>query len=154
MVSFASRLKELRKEKGLTQPELGKSLGVARSTVAVWESGSRLPEMTTLQKICELFDISMPYLLGTTSNRTVLDPKAEMLLELDARDKDNYLTYLCKCLCRLSDDSLEIINGAIQAAMRRDERKALLAPEDLYIVSVQTEWLEDDAPDDDAVLCD
>lgn len=38
-----TRLKELRKENGITQSELAKSLNVSRSSIAMYENGDRIP---------------------------------------------------------------------------------------------------------------
>ena len=43
MSAFAERLKELRKERNLTQTDLAKELGVAMNTVSIWERGERQP---------------------------------------------------------------------------------------------------------------
>ena len=42
---FPERLKQLRKEKGLTQVTLAETLGVSKGTVAMWETGKRMPSI-------------------------------------------------------------------------------------------------------------
>ena len=49
----------LRQEMGLTQEELGRLLGYSRALVAQWESGRRKPDIAALQKISELFGVSI-----------------------------------------------------------------------------------------------
>ena len=61
---FGIILKELRIEKGLSQRKFGENLGVCNQTVSFWESGSREPDMDTLIKIADFFDVSVDYLLG------------------------------------------------------------------------------------------
>lgn len=61
-----SRIKDLRKEKGYTQAHLAKMLGVARSTVSMWESSPQEPDNETLGKIADVFGVSTDYLLGRT----------------------------------------------------------------------------------------
>ena len=61
---FGERLKELRVEKGLSQRKFGELLGVCNQTVSFWESGSREPDMDTLVRISDFFDISTDFLLG------------------------------------------------------------------------------------------
>ena len=58
------RLKELRKEKGISLKELGQILGVAESTVSLYESGKREASYTILHKLSEFFGVSIEYLLG------------------------------------------------------------------------------------------
>lgn len=64
MASFASRLKELRKEFGLTQLDLSKIINIGKSTVSMYESGKRKPELETLEAIADYFNVNMEYLLG------------------------------------------------------------------------------------------
>ena len=60
---FKDRLRELRKEQGLTQEELGKKIFVSRSTICKWEIGNGLPSDTNLESLCELFNVSKECLL-------------------------------------------------------------------------------------------
>lgn len=60
------RLKQLRKEKGLTQKEVAFALGIALTTYANYEQGTREPSIETIIKICKYFDVSSDYLIGLT----------------------------------------------------------------------------------------
>lgn len=57
-------LKKLREEKGLTQSELGKELGISPSTVGMYEQGRRVPDVPILKKMSAFFEVSLDYLLG------------------------------------------------------------------------------------------
>ena len=59
-------LKKLREEKGLTQSELGKELGISPSTVGMYEQGRRKPDFETLEKIADIFNVDMNFLIGNT----------------------------------------------------------------------------------------
>ena len=63
-MSFNIKLRTLRKKKGLTQKELAGDLGVALSTVAMWETANREPDLATIRKIAEYFDISIEELVN------------------------------------------------------------------------------------------
>ena len=65
-------LKELRKEKDITQEEFASRINVAKSTVSSYENGSRLPSYDILVKIAQLFHVSTDNLLGC-SNTYVLN---------------------------------------------------------------------------------
>jgi len=65
-MTFSDRLKELRKEKNLTQEELAKILGISRSTIAGYETERKEPDYETLKKIADFFNVSTDYLLGRT----------------------------------------------------------------------------------------
>lgn len=61
------KLKQLRKEKGLTQEEIANIIGVSKNTVSRYELGSREPDFETLNKLAEIFSCTTDYLLGRTS---------------------------------------------------------------------------------------
>lgn len=48
-----------RKEKGLTQQDLGEMLGVTNKTVSRWETGAYLPDLSTIPELCRVLDISV-----------------------------------------------------------------------------------------------
>lgn len=55
---------KLRKEKNMTQVELGKKLGVTKNAVSKWERGLCLMDMSLLKPLCEILDISIVELLN------------------------------------------------------------------------------------------
>lgn len=57
------KLKELRKEKGISLKELGSIIGVAESTMSLYENGKRQPDYETLLKLAEYFGVTVDYLL-------------------------------------------------------------------------------------------
>ena len=85
-----NRLKELRKEKGMSQKALAKELGVSYRTLQYWENGEINIKPVHLKTLCEIFDVDAPYLLGynTVKNETnikvsVLDEALEKLREIN-----------------------------------------------------------------------
>ncbi|MBQ5898252.1 MAG: helix-turn-helix domain-containing protein, partial [Oscillospiraceae bacterium] len=64
MPDFCTVFKNLRKDNNLTQAELAKKLGVAPSTVGMYERGQREPDFETLEKIANYFSVNMNTLLG------------------------------------------------------------------------------------------
>ncbi|QVK17031.1 helix-turn-helix transcriptional regulator [Mycoplasmatota bacterium] len=72
-MEFGQKLLSLRKEKGLSQEELGGQLMVSRQTVSKWELGDSTPEMDKLILISEFFDISLDELVkgSDTSNLNI-----------------------------------------------------------------------------------
>ena len=63
-MEFGKLLKKLREKEGISQRELAKELGVGKTTVSVWESGLTEPNMTSLKKLSEFFNISIDELCG------------------------------------------------------------------------------------------
>lgn len=67
------RLKKLRKDKGLTQEELGKMLGVGKSIICCYEKGSRNPSLENLVDMMYIFGVSADYLLGADNKVKTYD---------------------------------------------------------------------------------
>lgn len=64
-----SRIRELRKEKNLTMKKLGECVGVAESTISLYETEKRQPDNEMLKKIADFFDVSIDYLLERTNEQ-------------------------------------------------------------------------------------
>jgi len=64
MEIFSQRLRELRKEKNLTQKELAEALDMTQRKISYYEMGGSDPSTSTLLKIAKYFDVSVDYLLG------------------------------------------------------------------------------------------
>ena len=62
-MSFADKLIQLRKAKGLSQEDLADSLGVSRQAISRWEQGNTFPDLLNLQKIMKVFGVSADYLI-------------------------------------------------------------------------------------------
>lgn len=60
---LGSRLKTLRKSKGMTQHALGRALGVSASAIGMYEQGRREPDHETIAALCHLFGVSSDYFL-------------------------------------------------------------------------------------------
>ena len=54
----------MRKEKGITQKELGEKLNVSDKTISRWERGDRIPDSYAIKEISKLLNISCDELLG------------------------------------------------------------------------------------------
>ena len=84
--TFGSRLKQVRKDRKLRQRDLAESLGVAQTTIANYEQGTRFPDEGVLWRIAEILDVSLDFLLGradtptgmTKEPGTSLHPPAEL----------------------------------------------------------------------------
>ena len=64
------KLKELRKEKGISQLKLAMDLSMNQNTISRYETEDRQADYETLIKIADYFNVSIDYLLGRTENRT------------------------------------------------------------------------------------
>lgn len=68
-----NRIKLLREEFNMTQQELADKIDGAKSTIAMYENGSRKPSLDALVKLANIFDCSIDYLLGNNDNKNTLN---------------------------------------------------------------------------------
>ncbi len=89
-------LKQLREERGITQTELARQLGVVRSTICFYESEQHSPTPEMLIKLADFFNVSVDYLLGRetfTENLTAVATKKD-----DLTTQEGELLYLFRSL--------------------------------------------------------
>ena len=67
----ADRIKAVREQRGLTQADLAKQLGITRSSVNAWEQGISVPSTQYIVELAGLFKVSTDYLLGIDTTATV-----------------------------------------------------------------------------------
>lgn len=84
---MGNRIRELRKNNGLTMKQLGQQIGLAESTISQYETGKRSPDNETLLKLGEIFGVTVGYILGseeeeTTPGEQTLTEGEKALLEL------------------------------------------------------------------------
>ena len=65
------RLRQLRKEKNLTQIGLQMQTGIEQALISKYEKGERIPPTETLICLADFFDVSVDYLLERTDRREV-----------------------------------------------------------------------------------
>ena len=64
MEIFAERLKELRIEKGYSQEDIAKAIGVTRTAISYWETNKKEPVFSSAVKLSKYFNVSLEYLAG------------------------------------------------------------------------------------------
>lgn len=65
---MGEKLRQLRKEKGLTQKEVATALNVNMMTYAHYELGDREPSIAMLKSLCDFFDVTADYLIGRSDD--------------------------------------------------------------------------------------
>lgn len=60
------RLKEARKAKGLTQTEVSRIIGISQNGYSDWETGKNRVDAVSLNRLAELYGVSVDYLLGSS----------------------------------------------------------------------------------------
>lgn len=75
-MSLAENLQYLRAREGVTQEQLAERLDVSRQSVSKWESGASYPEMETILKLCDMFNVDLDSLLRGSVERTLSEDTA------------------------------------------------------------------------------
>lgn len=65
-----NRIKELRKQAGLSQQALADQIGVFRNTISNWETGYSQISLENAKNVAEYFGVTIDYLLGSESDQT------------------------------------------------------------------------------------
>ena len=77
-----NRIRELREANGWTQTQLGKRIGVAKTTITGYEREDRQPTPATICALCDLFGCTADYLLGrSASPLPVISPEDAAVLD-------------------------------------------------------------------------
>ncbi|MBR1424657.1 helix-turn-helix transcriptional regulator [bacterium] len=69
MIDIGSKIKELRKQKHLTQEQLAKRLWVTKAIISAYENGTRFPSLEILIHLSYVFNVSTDYLLGVSKKQ-------------------------------------------------------------------------------------
>lgn len=72
-MTIGQKIKKLRHAQHITQTELGQHLNMTKSTVSMWERGERTPDISTVIKIAQYFQVSTDYLLDKNAPSTTLN---------------------------------------------------------------------------------
>lgn len=75
-MELGTRLRYLREENNLSQKELASRLRISNVTLSQYETGARRPDIETLKNIASYFNVSMDYLVGSSSIKSA-DSKRE-----------------------------------------------------------------------------
>ncbi len=120
-----NRLKQLRKEKGLTLDEIQNQTGIKRGTFNNYEAGKTEPKLETWQKLADFFGVSVPYLQGIETE-TYTDKDLSKLLYEAYRDDLSFNAYpdeVIKLLPNLKDKNYVIYS---RKEIKKFYEKALL----------------------------
>lgn len=66
-IAFGSRLRDIRKEMGLSQEEFAKMLGTSKQVLSRYETNQRAPKITLAQEYADKLNVSLDYLLGDSA---------------------------------------------------------------------------------------
>ena len=118
MLSLGKKIRELRKEKDVSQTTLGKHLGVGKTTISNYETGYSTPDNEVLIKLAKYFNVSVDYLLGNSETK---NPYKEEEHELSDDDIITLAAHSIGHLNDLSEEDKEKVRLAIKIALMKDK---------------------------------
>lgn len=119
-----NRIREIRKERGLTMKELGMAIGLAESTISQYETGKRQPDNETLLKLGKYFSVSIDYLLGAETKNAPTQMDGRKLPYAEQREilAGNGIRLMLDADAKLTEDQLEDIVNFIEFQQRKHNR--------------------------------
>lgn len=93
--NFSLVLKSLRINKGYTQKQLARLLDLGQTTIANYENGTRIPDINTIGKIADLFQVTLDYLFGRNA---YIDEIHEDYQNIESNYLDLSFKYYMNCL--------------------------------------------------------
>ncbi len=131
---LGERIKQLRKENGMTQVELAQKLGVTKGTVSTWETNSRMPGFDVLDRMCDMFQRSLDYLMGRSDDATPPSvPDDTLALDQVAEDIKEYVFKYC----RLDQYGRNAVESIIRAEYSRCRDQGELGDAGTYAVNIR-----------------
>lgn len=113
---FNDVLRQLRIKAGMSQEELANKLGLAKSTISMYESGSREPSLEILEAIADIFNVDMNTLTDSKKSAALSDELQDYLEELKNREEMRMLFSLAKGATK--EDVMQAVK--IIEALRKD----------------------------------
>lgn len=101
------RLKQVRKDSGLTQQQFADSLNVSRNYVALWEIGQREPSDRTISDICRVYGVNEIWLKTGVGEMKLPMPLDQQLAQIfaDVQVSDDERARLVKAFSSLPDEA-------------------------------------------------
>ena len=126
-----NRVKELRKQKHITQEELGKVLDIQKAAIYKYENGRAEPSTEVLKKMSAYFGVSIDYLLGNSTSKEIPDSNLPPLTPKDERDIARDLENMIESLDGSAamgnaegDEDRELLRASLETAMKIAKRTA------------------------------
>ena len=131
---FAERLKELRKEKNMTQVQLAEALGVSKGTIAMWEIGKREPNFETLNRLSDIFDKRIDYILGNSNDASSPRFTEEDIDQLGRWEVEDQFREIIMAYLSLDEYGKTAVESLIKAEkLRCHEQQSICNTEDIVL---------------------
>lgn len=136
-MTLADRLKELRKENHMTQKDLANMLDMAKGTIAMWEMGKRNPGFEALEKLSEIFDKRVDYILGTSDDARSPELSEGEIDQLGRwQEEEDFSEIILKYL-RLDERGKAAVETLINSEFSFCKSDNSLLPREDFLVSIR-----------------
>lgn len=118
MSTIGERIKEIRKEAGLTQQKFAERIGAKQNTVAQYEIGRNVPIDPVITAICKEFDIQEDWLRYGLEPMRAARSREEEIAELVSSalvGSNDFKKAVIKMICSRSDAELKALEAALLA---------------------------------------
>ena len=131
---FAERLKELRKGKNMTQVQLAEALGVSKGTIAMWEIGKREPNFERLDRLSDIFDKRIDYILGYSNDASSPQLTDKDIDQLGPWEVEDQFREIIMAYLSLDEYGKTAIESLIKAEkLRCHEQQSICNTEDIVL---------------------
>ena len=114
LMKFGENLKNIRKEKNMSQEQLAEKVNVSRQSVSKWETGESYPEMNNILELCKIFNCNINDLIHTNmSDISSLDEEIIMNVVKFNEKKQNQVKTLCNVISLIGKIGSIVLKVAI-----------------------------------------
>ncbi len=126
METLATRLKLLRKEKGITLEEMARDLNTTKVTLSRYENDTREPKSETLNSLSDYFNVSIDYLFGKTDERSPISKEGQIDVKKALEDIKSKLESSDALMFDgdyLNEDAVESLLSAMEIGLAMAKKK-------------------------------
>jgi len=116
MIEFGKQLKQLRRERGVSQKFIAEQLGISRQAVSKWESDTAQPDLDNLVKLSEVLEVSVDTLVGRASTETTVNFNEQKSADSNASDKRPIVCVLIAALFIFIPYMITIVRPELRVA--------------------------------------
>ena len=134
-------LRNLRREKKLTQDEVAKQIGVSRTSYLKYEKGTHEPDYDTLERIADFFGLNIEDLLGTSKNNNQPKKGSKAKIPILGSVQAGVPTEACEVIEGYEeiDESLASCGTYVALRIKGESMSPKILPGDIVIVRLQSD---------------
>lgn len=133
-MTMGERIKQLRKEHGMTQTALAQALNVTKGTVSTWETNNRVPGFETINAMSDMFERSIDYILGRSNDASSPRLSEEEIDQLGRWEVEDQFREIIMSYLSLDEYGKTAVESLIKAEkLRCLEQQSILNTDDIIL---------------------